>query len=115
MSLNDTALIALAICAIIFPTFVIIPSAFAIFKRIADRWFTAAYSIAFGIASLSLLLATLYTAPALFSDCSALSCSLGVLFIILTMAVIYFLRKLQQWLLELAILEIISDAEAKEP
>ena len=113
MTLHDTAVIALTVCAIIFPIFVIIPSAFAFFKRIPDFWFTSLYIGAFIIAGLSLLVATIYSAIALFNQHSAINSSLGILVILLTIGILYFLYKLSQWLFELSILEVISEAEAK--
>lgn len=114
MTLSDTGLIALSFGMIIFPTFVIIPAAFAFFKRIPDLWFTTVYTSSFGIASLSLLVATVYSTTALFSEHSAINLSLGILLILLTIAALYFIHRLQQWLWELGILEVISEAEAKE-
>ena len=113
MTLNDTAIIALSFCMIIFPIFVIIPSAFTLIKRIADFWFAAIRLISFGIASLSLLVAAIYSAIALFNQHSAINSSLGILVILLTIGILYFLYKLSQWLFELSILEVISEAEAK--
>ena len=114
MTLDATAQISLTVCAIIFTTFIIVPSAFAFYKRIADFWFAALQLSAFMIACFSLLVATVYSAIALFSQHSAINYSLGVLIILLTIAVFYFIYELQQWLWELALFEVFSEAEAKE-
>ncbi len=113
MTLDSTALIALSFGMIIFPTFVIIPSAFAFYKRVADFWFTAFHISSFGIAAFSLLVAAIYSDIALFNTGSAIANSLGVLIIFFTIGTLYFLYKLQQWLWELSLLEVISEAETK--
>ncbi len=114
MTLNDSAIIALSFCVIVFPTFVIIPSAFAIYKRIAEFWFAAFHITAFAIAALSLIVAVVYSAIALFNGHSRLDYSLAALLILFTIAISYFLYKLHQWLWELALLDVVSEAEAKE-
>jgi hypothetical protein len=114
MILNDTALIALSVCTIVFPTFIIIPAAFGIVKRLPYFWFTALYTGSFLIAGLSLLAAAIYTAISLFSQHSAINSSLGTLVILLAIGALYYLYVLQQWLWELALLDILSEAEAKE-
>lgn len=114
MTINGSATIALSFCMIIFPTFIIVPSAFAIYKRTAEFWFTAVHATSFGIAALSLIIAVVYTGIALFSICSAVTLSLGIVMILVTIGILLFLRKLQQWLWELALVEIISEAEATE-
>ena len=112
--MNDSAIIALSFCMIVFPTFIIIPSAFALYKRIADFYFTGIQLVSFGIAALSLIIATIYTNIALFSTRSVVTYSLGILLVLITIGILLFLYKLHEWLWELALANVFSDSEAAE-
>ena len=113
MTVCETAIIASSFCMIVFPTFVIIPSAFAFYKKVADFWFAAFHISAFGIAAFTLMVAAIYSVIALFDTLSGLNCILGLLIVFATIVILYFLFQLQQWLWEVALFEVIVDAEAQ--
>jgi len=111
MTLDTTAIIALSFAMIVFPTFIIIPSAFALYKGVADFWFIGFQICSFALAELSLGIAVVYSIIALLKASNGYNISLSVFLGILTIAISYFLYKLQQWLWELSLVDVLSEAE----
>lgn len=111
MTLDTTAIIALSFAMIVFPVLIIIPSAFGFYKRVADFWLAAVHISSFVLAGLSLIIAVGYSIIALLKVSNGYNISLSVLLGILTIAILYFLFIFQQWLWELALDDVLSEAE----